>query len=140
MEHGADLLHNPGHTARVVEILGRPLTGGTDIQQIVCAPMEPVKGLRIQRQAKFVGNRRNVQQRVGGAGNGSVYHHSVLKGLHRDDIPRLQPHFRQLHHLMACLLRYFPQIRASGWHQSGTGEHQAQGFRHDLHGGRSPDK
>ena len=97
--------------------------------------MEPVKKFRIEFNAKFVGNGRDVQQRIGRTGNGRVNHYRIFKGLFGDDVPGFQSLLCQLHHLLACLPGNAAQILTGSGHQGRTGEHQAQGFAHDLHGG-----
>ena len=135
VEHGADLLHDPGHAAGIIEELGGPLAGGADVQQVVRPPVEPVKGVGVDLQAELLGHGGDVEEGVGGAGDGGMDHDGVLKGLHGDDVPGSQALSGQLHNLGAGPVGRLLQVLAGGRHQGRAGEHQAQGLGHDLHGG-----
>ena len=87
-----------------------------------------------------MGDGRQVQQRVGAAGDGGVHHDRVLDGVHGDDIAGPQPAQGQLHGLDARLMGIAEQVGAVGGHQRAAGEGQPQGLRHDLHGGRCADE
>ena len=67
MQHGLDLLHDTRHTACIIEVLRRPVTGGTNIQQIVRSAVHSVEGIRINFNSEFMRNGRKMHRRVGGA-------------------------------------------------------------------------
>ena len=90
MQHILDFFHNGRNAACIVEELCRPLSCGTDVQQIMCASVESVKGIAVDLNAEFPCNSREVEQGVCGAGDCSVHHDGVLKGLHGHDLVRCQ--------------------------------------------------
>ena len=135
MQHGLDLLHHAGHAACIVEVLCGPIAGGTDIQQVVCAAMHPVKGVGVDLNAELVGDGGQVHGRVGGAGNGGVHHDGVLKALLGHDVLGGDALLDQFHQLLAGIVGRLLQLRGGGGHQGGARQHQAQCLCHDLHGG-----
>ena len=140
MQHGLDLFHDAGHAACIVEILCGPVACGTDVQQVVCAAVHPVKGVGVDLEAELVGNGGDVHQGIGGAGNGRMDHDGVLKAAHIHDIACGDTGFHQLHQLCTGVVGSLLQLGGSGRHQSGAGQHQAQSLGHDLHGGGSAHK
>jgi len=64
VEHVFDFLHNARHTARIINVLRGPPSGGTHIEQVVCAAVQSVKGIRVEFDSKLVSNCRNMQQRI----------------------------------------------------------------------------
>ena len=136
VEEALDLLHHRRDAAGVVEILGGPVAGGADVQQIVHAPVETVEVVPVQLHAELLGDGRQVQQGVGGAGDGRVDDDGVLKGLPGDDLVGGQALPGQLDGLFSGLIGRFPQLLAGGGHQGAARQHQPQGLRHNLHGGR----
>ena len=135
MQHGLDLLHHPGHAACVVEVLCGPVAGGTDVQQVVCAAVHPVKGVGVDLNAELVGDGGQVHGGVGGAGDGGVHHDGVLKALLGHDILGGDALLDQLHQLLAGIVGGLLQLRGGGGHQGGARQHQTQCLGHDLHGG-----
>ena len=75
----ADLLHHCRNSARVVEIGRRPLPGRAYVEQVVGALVDALEGVRVDGDTELVGDGRQVEQGVGGAGNSSVDHDGVLK-------------------------------------------------------------
>ena len=134
MQHGLDLFHHAGHAACIVEVLCGPVAGRTDVQQIVCAAVHPVKGVGIDLKAELVCNGGQMHGGIGGAGDGGVHHDGVFKALHGDDVLGLDALGHQLHHLNAGIIGSLLQLRGGGGHQGGAGQHQAQSLGHDLHG------
>ena len=134
MQHGLDLFHHAGHAACIVEVLCGPVAGRTDVQQIVCAAVHPVKGVGIDLKAELVCNGGQMHGGIGGAGDGGVHHDGVFKALHGDDVLGLDALGHQLHHLNAGIIGSLLQLRGGGRHQGGAGQHQAQSLGHDLHG------
>ena len=65
MEHGADFFHDSGHAAGIVKILRRPLPGRADVEQVMRVSMESIEHLGVELNPKLMGNRGNVQQRIG---------------------------------------------------------------------------
>ena len=135
MQHGLDLFHHAGHAACIVEVLCGPVAGRTDVQQIVCAAVHPVKGVGIDLKAELVGDGGQMHGGIGGAGDGGVHHDGIFKALHGDDVLGLDALGHQLHHLNAGIIGSLLQLRGGGRHQGGAGQHQAQRLGHDLHGG-----
>ena len=140
MQHGLDLLHHPGHAACVVEVLCGPVAGGTDVQQVVCAAMHPVKGVGVDLNAKLMRDGGQVHGGVGGAGDGGVHHDGVLKALLGHDILGGDALLDQLHQLLAGIVGGLLQLRGGGGHQGGARQHQTQCLGHDLHGGSGAHK
>ena len=83
---------------------------------------------------KLAGDRGDMQQRVGGAGNGAVDHDEVLEGLLGHDVARAQVVLGEPHRLAAGLAGELTQVGAGGGKQSRAGEHKAQGLSGNLHG------
>ena len=135
MQHGLDLLHHAGHAACIVEVLCGPVAGGTDVQQVVCAAVHPVKGVGVDLNAELVGDGGQVHGGVGGAGNGGVHHDGVFKALLGHDVLGGDALLDQLHQLLAGIVGGLLQLRGGGGHQGGARQHQAQCLGHDLHGG-----
>ena len=140
MQHGLDLLHHPGHAAGIVEILGGPIAGGTDVQQVVGPPVHPVKGVGVDLNAKLVGDGGQVHGVVGSAGNSSVHHDGVFKAFLGHDVLGGDALLDQLHQLFSGIVSSLFQLRSRGRHQGGARQHQAQCLGHDLHGGSSAHK
>ena len=67
MQHGLDLFHDTRHAACIIEVLCRPVTGRTNVQQIVCSAVHSVEGVRINFNSEFMRNGRKMHRRVGGA-------------------------------------------------------------------------
>ena len=84
--------------------------------------------------AKLAGDRGNVQQRVGGTGDGAVDHDEILEGLLGHDVAGAQVVLGEPHGLTASLARKLTQIGAGCGQQSRAGEHKAQGLGGNLHG------
>ena len=135
MQHGLDFFHHPGNAAGIIEILGGPVAGRTDIQQIMGAPVHSVKGIRIDLDAKLMGNGRNVHGGIGGAGNGRVDHDGIFKALLRHNILGPDAGFHQFHQLHTGIIGRLLQFRSRGRHQRCAGKHQTQRLCHDLHSG-----
>ncbi len=93
MEHIPDLIHDGRHAAGIVEELCGPAAGRADVQQVLCAAMETVEGVAVDGDAKFMGDGRQMEQGVGGAGDGRVDHDSVLETVHRHDVAGRRPCF-----------------------------------------------
>ena len=134
MEHRLDLLHDARHAARIVEELRRPLTCGTDVEQVVGTTVQAIEVVGGHLDAKLAGNRGDVQQRVGGTGDGAVDHDEVLEGLLGHDVTRTQVVLGEPHGLAAGLAGKLAQVGAGSGQQGGTGKHKAQGLGRDLHG------
>ena len=134
MEHRLDLLHDARHAARIIEELRRPLACGTNVEQVVGATVQTIEVVGGHLDAKLAGNRGDVQQRVGGTGDGAVDHDEVLEGLLGHDVARAQVVLGEPHGLTAGLAGKLAQVRASCGQQGGTGEHKAQGLGGNLHG------
>ena len=134
VEHRLDLLHDARHAARIVEELRRPLACGTNVQQVVGATVQTIEVVGGHLDAKLTGDRGDVQQRVGGAGDGAVDHDEVLEGLLGHDVARAQVVLGEPHGLTAGLAGELAQVGAGGRQQSRAGEHEAQGLGRDLHG------
>ena len=99
VQHGFDFFHDGRNASGIVEELGRPFTGRTDIQQIMGSPVHAVEGVSVNFKAQFMGHCRNMQQGIGGTGYGGMYHNGVFKGLHGHDIAYLKSLFGKLHYL-----------------------------------------
>ena len=136
-----DLFHDGGHTAGIVEALGRPAAGGTYIQQVTGTAMQAVKGVAGDLDTQFVGDGGQMQQAVGGTGDGSMHQDGVLEAFHGDHAAGahlfMTGHF---HGALPCLAGIGQQVGAGGGHQSAAGQGKAQCFRHDLHGGSGTDE
>ena len=136
-----DLLHNCRHTACIVEYLSRPAPCRTDIQQIVCAPVQPVKGISGNLNTKFMCQRRKMQQAVGAAGNGGMNQNRILKAVHRHNIARLHTRHRcKPHSLLSSPVRICLKVRAHCWHQGASRKRKAKRLCHNLHGRGCSDK
>ena len=134
VEHRLDLLHNARHAARIVEELRRPLACGANVEQVVGATVQAIEIVGGHLDAKLAGDRGNVQQRVGGTGDGAVDHDEVLEGLLGHDVAGAQVVLGEPHGLTASLARKLTQIGAGCGQQGGTGKHKAQGLGGNLHG------
>ena len=131
----ADLLHDGGDTARVVEELGRPLTRGADVQQVAGTTMHAVEVICRDLDAKFPGDGGDVQKRVGGTRDGGMHHDEVLEALPRDDVTGLEAATRQANRLTACLERSLAQFGARSGQERRAGQCEAERLRGDLHRG-----
>ena len=140
VEHRLDLLHDARHAARIVEELRRPLTCGANVEQVVGATVQAIEVVGGHLDAKLAGNRGDMQQRVGGARNGTVDHNEVLEGPLGHDVARAQVVFGEPHGLTAGLARKLTQIGAGCGQQGRAGEHKAQGLGGNLHGRRGAHK
>ena len=107
MEHGLDLLHHCRNAACIVEELCRPLACGADIQKVMSPPMHPVKGICINLDTQLMGHGRNMEQGIGGAGDGSMYHNGIFKGLFCYNVADLDSLLYKLHYLFSCLVGHF---------------------------------
>ena len=140
VEHRLDLLHDARHATRIVEELRRPLTCGTNVEQVVGTTVQTVEVVGGHLDAKLAGDRRDMQQRVGGAGNGAVDHDEVLEGLLGHDVAGAQVVLGEPHGLTAGLAGKLTQVGAGGGQQGRAGEHKAQGLGGNLHGRRGAHK
>ena len=131
-----DFLHDARYAACIIEVLRGPLACGTDIQKIMRAAVHAVERIRVERNAELMRDGGQVHQRVCGAGDGRVYHDGVFERFQRDDIGRFHALFRECHGGFAGFLRRNGKIFAGGGHQRRAGQHEAERFRHNLHGGR----
>ena len=140
MEHIPDLLHDGRHAAGIVEELCGPAAGRADVQQVLCAAMETVEGVAVDGDAKFMGDSRQMEQGVGGAGDGRVDHDSVLEAVHRHDVAGAQALFGEDDGLIAGPAGVLHQIGAGGRQQGAARQGQTQSLSHDLHGGGGADE
>ena len=140
MEHIPDLLHDGRHTAGIVEELCGPAAGRADVQQVLCAAVETVEGVAVDGDAKFMGDSRQMEQGVGGAGDGRVDHDSVLEAVHRHDVAGAQALFGEDDGLIAGPAGVLHQVGAGGRQQGAARQGQTQSLSHDLHGGGSTHK
>src|SRR5699024_4142249 len=113
-----DLLHDGGYAAGIVETLGGPAAGRTNIQQIAGTAVQAVKGVAGDLDSQLVGDGGQVQQAVGGTGDGSVHQDGVLKPFRGDDAAGahlfVAGHF---HGTLTGLAGVSQQVRAGGGHQ-----------------------
>ena len=135
-----ELFHDGGHAARIIEEFRWPFARRTQVQEIMGAPVQSVKGIAVDMDAEFVGNGGQVQKTVGGAGDGGMHQNGVLKAFQRDDIGRPESLTGKLHGPLAGCEGKGLKIRAGGGQKRASGQGETQGFRHDLHGGSGPDK
>ena len=140
VEHRLDLLHDARHAARIVEELRRPLACGANVEQVVGATVQAIEIVGGHLDAKLAGDRGDVQQRVGGTGDGAVDHDEVLEGLLGHDVTRTQVVLGEPHGLAAGLAGKLAQVGAGGGQQGRAGEHKAQGLGGNLHGRRGAHK
>ena len=140
VEHRLDLLHDARHAARIVEELRRPLACGANVEQVVGATVQAIEIVGGHLDAKLAGDRGDVQQRIGGTGDGAVNHDEVLEGLFGHDVTRTQVVLGEPHGLTAGLARKLTQIGAGCGQQGRAGEHKAQGLGGNLHGRRGAHK
>ena len=61
--------------------------------------MQSIERVGIDLKSKFVRNGGYVQQRICRTRDGRVNHNRILKGIHRNDVARLDSHLNELHHL-----------------------------------------
>ena len=134
VKHRLDLLHDARHATCIVEELRRPFACGANVEQVVGATVQAIEIVGGHLDAKLAGDRGDVQQRVGGARNGTVDHNEVLEGLLGHDVARAQVVFGEPHGLTAGLARKLTQIGAGCGQQGRAGEHKAQGLGGNLHG------
>ena len=134
VEHRLDLLHDARHAARIVEELRRPLACRANVEQVVSTTVQTIEIIGGHLDAKLAGDRGDVQQRVGGTGDGAVDHDEVLEGLLGHDVARAQVVLGEPHGLTAGRAGKLAQVGASCGQQGGTGEHKAQGLGGNLHG------
>ena len=87
----ANLLLNGRNTACIIKDLRRPPSGRTHVEQIMSAPMQPVKGIARDGDAKFMCYRRDMQQRVCRAGNGRMHQNRIFKTILRHQRRRSHP-------------------------------------------------
>ena len=97
--------------------------------------MEPVEEVRVEINAEFVGDGGDVEEGIGGAGDGGMDHDGILKGFPGDDVPGAKALLCKLQDPAARRLCHVPKVGAHGGHQGRAGKHQAQSLTHDLHGG-----
>ena len=135
MQHRLDFFHDAGHAACIIEVLGGPVAGRTNVQQIMRAAVHTVKGVCVDLNAELMGNGRQVHCGVGGAGNRRMNHDGVLKALFRDDVLRRNALLDQLHQLDTGIIGSLFQFGGGGRHQGRAGQHQAERLCHDLHRG-----
>ncbi len=84
------LLHDRRNAACIVEEFCRPAARRAEIKQVVGAAVQAVEGLAGDFNAVLVGDRREMQQAVGRAGDGGVDHDCIFKALEGHDV--LRPH------------------------------------------------
>ena len=87
------------------------------------APVKPVKGVRVNLNAEFMGNGRDMHDRVGGAGDCGMYHDGILKALQCDNVSRRDALVHQLEQLLSGVIGGLPQFRRRCRHQGGSGKH-----------------
>ena len=104
MQHALDLFHDAGNTAGIVKILCGPVSGRTDIQQVMSAPVQAVKGICINLKTEFMGNGGDVHGGIGRAGNGCMHHDRIFKAFLRYDIRGFDPFCDQLHQLFSRIV------------------------------------
>src|SRR5699024_5979053 len=100
----------------------------------------PVEGVAVDIDAELVGDCRQVQQAVGGAGDGRVDQDGVFQAVHGHDVGGLEALLHQLHRLLAGAVGVIRQVRGGGGQQGAAGQGQAHGLSHDLHGGGGADE
>ena len=133
VQHGADLLHDRGHAAGIVEELRGPASGRADVEQVVRAAVQAVERLRIQIDAKLVRDGGQVQQAVRRARDRRMGHDRVFKALARDDLPRCDALAGKLRRAQARAIGGLLELRLLGRHQRRAGQRQPQRLGHDLH-------
>ena len=57
IKHRLDFLHHTGNAASIVEVLSRPIAGGANVQQVMCAAVHTVEGVGVNFNAELVRNR-----------------------------------------------------------------------------------
>ena len=136
-----NFFHDRRHTACIVKALRRPPAGRPHIQKIMGSPVQAVKGISRNLKAQLMGNGRNMEQAVGGAGNSSVNQNGVFEAFHSNDPAGthflLSCHF---HRPASCLAGVCQQVRAGSRHQRAARKRQSQSLCHNLHAGSRSDK
>ena len=134
MQHGLDLFHDTRHAACIIEVLCRPVTGRTDVQQIVRSAVHPVEGIRINFNSEFMSNGREMHRRVRGARDCRMYHNGILKAFLCHNVSCLDSLSDKLHQLLSRIISSLPKLGGRCRHQSGSRQHQAKCLCHNLHG------
>ena len=140
MENITDLFHNCRNTARIIEELCGPAACRTNIQQIFCAAMEPVKRVTIDLDPELVRDRRQMQQCVRRTRNCRMDQNCVFKTIHRNNVAGTDPLIGQCDCLTPRTMRIADKIRTGRRQQCTSRERKTQSLRHDLHGRSGSDK
>lgn len=102
--------------------------------------MHAVKHIAVQLYAVLVCDGRQVQHRIGGAGNGGMDEDGVFKCLFCHDISRADARARQRYRLFARAPRIVCQQRACGRNKRAARKRKPQGLGHHLHRARRAHK
>ena len=124
----AELAHDSGHTAHIVEVLdvqGPRRRDAHDVGRFL-ADIGPV-GHR-DRATGLMGDRREVEHRVGGTAKGHVDHHAVLDRVLVDQIEGRDVVLKQLHDLHAGMLGQTDALGVHGRDRAVAGQGDAEHF------------
>ena len=140
MQQIAQALHNARHAACIPHVGGGPPARRANVQQPPRPAVHAVKHIAVQLYAVLVCDGRQVQHRIGGAGNGGMDEDGVFKCLFCHDISRADARARQRYRLFARAPRIVCQQRACGRNKRAARKRKPQGLGHHLHRARRAHK
>ena len=135
LQHGLQVLHQPGHTAVIIEVDDIILAGGIHLGDLGGSAGQGVELIQDSDvQPRLVGDGRQVHDGVGGAAHGQARLDGVADGAVGDDLPGGDLLFHQLHDLHAGLLSHHHADGGGGGGQTAVRQGHAQSLGQSAHG------
>src|SRR5262245_4666658 len=134
MEQVSQLEHDSRNAARVPEVLDRIPAGRLDVGQHRDPPVDAVEVVDGDLDARLPGDRRDVQQRVGGPAHGGVQNDGVLERFTSQDGAWPEVLLDQRDELLAGGAGVAQELGQWRWDERGSGEREPERLGQHLPG------